>query len=81
MNVHEFKSSTPLVLALVGEPDRSGYQEEVKLAELITASYDAKSQTSTVPAYAGTSRTVCYKGTGTLLTRMLHKQNDLKRLA
>ncbi len=67
MSVHKFESSTPLVLALADEPDRLGYEETVHLAEIITASYDPMTQTSSVPAYAGTNPTVCYRGTGNVI--------------
>lgn len=64
MNVHKFDSSSPLALVLEGEPDRLAYQEAVHLAELISASYDPVTQTSNIPAYAGTNATVCFKVTG-----------------
>jgi hypothetical protein len=67
MSVRVFETSTPLVIALAGEPDRSGHEEAVRLAEEIAASYNPETQMSTVPAYAGTRGTVCYKGTGTVI--------------
>lgn len=59
----------PLVLALAGEPDTAGYDEEVQFAKLVTEAYDPETQTSIIPASAGkgTNATVCYKGTGNLL--------------
>lgn len=67
MSFDKFESSTPLVLALAEEPDKLGYEETVHLAEQITESYDANTQTATIPAYAGTNATVCYRGTGSVI--------------
>lgn len=64
MSVQKFESSTPLVLALADEPDRSGYEEAVHLAELAEESYDPVTQTSNISASRGTNATVCHKVTG-----------------
>ena len=76
MSIDKFEPSTPLVLALAGEPDRLAYEEAVHLAGQITESYDAKSQTATIPAYAGTNATVCYRGTGTVISPDSAYPND-----
>ncbi len=64
MKPQQFESSIPLVLALADEPDRLGYEEAVRLADIAQASYDPVTQTSNIPASAGTNATVCSKVTG-----------------
>lgn len=71
MDIQNTQNSIPLVLALADEPDVASYDEEVRLAKFVTDAYDPVSQTAIVPAEAtrrGTSGTVCYKGTGNLLS-------------
>lgn len=69
MKTQNTQSSIPLALALAELPDIVGYEDAVQIAELISDSYDPVTQTSTIPIHAGkgTSRTVCYKGTGTVI--------------
>lgn len=57
----------PLALALASEPDVGGYREMVALDRDIRASYDPVTQTSSIPAYAGTTGTVCATGTGSVI--------------
>lgn len=64
MPTRERQSFEPLVVALAGEPDARGHEEAVALDQEIRGSYDPFTQTSSVPAYAGTNATVCAEGTG-----------------
>lgn len=57
-------TKAPLVLALAGEPDVSGYDEMLQLDRDIRASYDPQSQTGSISIYAGSNATVCATGTG-----------------
>lgn len=58
-----YESSMPLVVALMENPDIREYQDALELDKLAGQSYDPESQTSLIPAHAGTSLT--YRSTGT----------------
>lgn len=58
--------NTAFVLSFLGQPDLAGHAEGVRMAKALRDHYDPISQTSTVPAYAGTSATYCGTGTGYL---------------
>ncbi|HZR33802.1 MAG TPA: hypothetical protein VFA75_00400 [Nevskia sp.] len=67
MSFKTMEPATPLILALVEPPGPCDYTAAVGLAEQIGEQYDPITQTSPVPAYAGTDATVCWAGTGTVI--------------
>ena len=69
MSIDRVGSSTPLVVTIADQPDRTG-SENALLFEPDMASYDPETQTSTVPTYAGNhAATYAHTGTGTALCR------------
>ena len=67
--------SIPLILALAEDPDTQSYREALQADRLVSASYDAKSQTSVIPAHAGTYLTYRTTGTGNVFS----SDNDQKK--
>ena len=56
----------PFVLSFLGDPDLRGHAEGERVAKALRDNYDAESQTSLIPAHAGTNATYCGTGTGYL---------------
>lgn len=58
------KARLPFLLSLVQPLDESLYEEALLSMNALEKGYDAKSQTSNIPVYAGTSLTYVTTGTG-----------------
>ncbi len=76
MNSLPESQSIPLVLALADEPDFRGYDDAIRLHKLVSDSYDPESQTSLIPAHAGTSLTYCNSGTGNVFNSDTDQKSD-----
>ena len=59
--------TTPFLLGLTEEIDKEMYDKAITSAEIIKEAYDPKTQTSNIPAYAGSSLTYMTKTTGPLM--------------
>jgi hypothetical protein len=64
--LYKIPEGPPFVLAFLQDPDPCLYSEPLELARKLRIHYDPISQTSLIPATAGTNATYCGTGTGYL---------------